>query len=331
VASNFALLSGARSSTGHPLMIGGPQIGYFYPTVPFEVDIESPHIHMRGLTAPSYPGYVFVGRGTDFAWTINVAPVAASATVSVPLCSNDTGYLVGTQCRPIQTINAGNLTNLNNLLASPQPVTFRQTEFGPINAVVDDTGTDVALVEQTPSAGHDALDMLGFRAVNYGETHGPTEFRHSMQQTPQAFNVGYIDSKHISAFLTCWCINPSDFTTPQSDPVSRVIPVSSLPATVDPPHGLITNWNETLQAPGGVFQPPANGQFRADWYQAFDARRVHTPASLVGAMNGQATRYSAPGYTSSFFDFFPPLGGARPKPIETTDRSTAIQIVMSFK
>ena len=34
------MVSGKRSSNGHPLFVGGPQIGYFYPGLTLEMDLH---------------------------------------------------------------------------------------------------------------------------------------------------------------------------------------------------------------------------------------------------------------------------------------------------
>ena len=39
-ASNFLLVGAKRSTTGHPLFVGGPQIGYIYPGLTLEADIS---------------------------------------------------------------------------------------------------------------------------------------------------------------------------------------------------------------------------------------------------------------------------------------------------
>jgi hypothetical protein len=66
-------VSGHRSGTGRPLLVGGPQLGYEYPGLTLEMDLSGPHIHVRGATAPPFPGYMLIGRGTDFAWTLTSA------------------------------------------------------------------------------------------------------------------------------------------------------------------------------------------------------------------------------------------------------------------
>ena len=38
------MVAGKRSATGHPLFVGGPQIGYFYPGLTLEMDLHGPGI-----------------------------------------------------------------------------------------------------------------------------------------------------------------------------------------------------------------------------------------------------------------------------------------------
>ena len=41
-ASNVLMVSGTRSATHHPIMVAGPQIGYSYPGLILEMDLERP-------------------------------------------------------------------------------------------------------------------------------------------------------------------------------------------------------------------------------------------------------------------------------------------------
>ena len=36
------MITGDESDTGDPLMVGGPQIGYFYPGFTYEIDMDAP-------------------------------------------------------------------------------------------------------------------------------------------------------------------------------------------------------------------------------------------------------------------------------------------------
>ena len=56
--SNALLVSGSRSETGNPLMVAGPQIGYFYPGLTLEMNLRGPGINVRGATSAPLPGYI---------------------------------------------------------------------------------------------------------------------------------------------------------------------------------------------------------------------------------------------------------------------------------
>ena len=67
------MATGRRSTSGRPLMVGGPQIGYFYPGLMLEMDLKGPGWQARGATAAPFPGYMLIGRGEDFAWSLTSA------------------------------------------------------------------------------------------------------------------------------------------------------------------------------------------------------------------------------------------------------------------
>lgn len=67
--SNHAIVDGERSSTGHPILIGGPQAGYFSPQILMDYELHSPTIHARGAGFPGLSTLVVMGRTQDYAWT----------------------------------------------------------------------------------------------------------------------------------------------------------------------------------------------------------------------------------------------------------------------
>jgi acyl-homoserine lactone acylase PvdQ len=72
-ASNFLIVGKQKSVDGHPLFVGGPQIGYFYPGLTLEADVSGPGFQARGATAPGFPGNILIGRGPDFVWSLTSA------------------------------------------------------------------------------------------------------------------------------------------------------------------------------------------------------------------------------------------------------------------
>ena len=92
-ASNALLVSGARSATHHPIMVAGPQIGYFYPGLTLEVDEQGPGISQRGVTSAPFPGYIFIGRSQDSGWSLTSAGLDQIDTYVETLCGHSTHQL----------------------------------------------------------------------------------------------------------------------------------------------------------------------------------------------------------------------------------------------
>jgi hypothetical protein len=55
-ASNELMVTGRHSTTGHPILVGGPQIDYFFPGLVLEMDMHAPHNNWRGATSAPIPG-----------------------------------------------------------------------------------------------------------------------------------------------------------------------------------------------------------------------------------------------------------------------------------
>lgn len=60
-------VSGKRTSTGAPMLVNGPQLGYTFPTELYEQEVHGGGYDVRGVTVPGVPT-VAIGYGTDIAW-----------------------------------------------------------------------------------------------------------------------------------------------------------------------------------------------------------------------------------------------------------------------
>ena len=81
-----------KSATGHPFFVAGPQVGYFYPQILYEVDVHGGGIDARGATFPGSAPYVELGRGPDYSWS---ATSSGSDNIDIfveELCGDDTHY-----------------------------------------------------------------------------------------------------------------------------------------------------------------------------------------------------------------------------------------------
>ena len=194
-ASNTLMIGRARSATGRPLMVGGPQIGYFYPGFTYEIDMHAPGLVWRGATSGPFPGYMLIGRGADFSTTLTSAGGDIIDQYAEKLCGGSaTMYRYKGRCLQMGTFNAGTLNG--------QPVSYPTTVHGPVIGYATVKGRRVAISRKRSSYGKDTLDQLFYRRLSNGQVHDPKSFFRAAALTPQTFNSFYIDNRHVAMFTS---------------------------------------------------------------------------------------------------------------------------------
>lgn len=292
-ASNALLVSGARSATHHPIMVAGPQIGYYYPGLTLEMDLNGPGIHERGVSAAPFPGYVFIGRSPDAGWSLTSAGLDQIDTYVETLCGGDKlHYVFRGKCRAMQRFDAGSLDS--------QEVVFYRTVHGPVIGYARVHGRPVALSRKRASYGKDALDLLFYHDLTDGVVHNVHQFFHAANLTPQTFNSFWVDDKDIGVFTSGLVpIRPSNV-----DPALPIdgrggeewrgdVSFKHHPQGINPPNGQIVNWNNRVQ----LGYEAADDRWALGALQRVDlllhnlgSGRKLTPARVVAAMNESATQ-----------------------------------------
>ena len=293
-ASNAVLVGKKRSATGHPFFVAGPQVGYFYPQVLYEVDAHGGGIDARGATFPGSGPYVELGRGEDYSWS---ATSSGSDIIDIfveTLCGDDTHYVFKGQCREMTTFNAGTVGFTND------PVVFHETVHGPVIGYATVHGQRVALSSQRSTRGREVASALGFADFNTNAVHDPRSFFESANKIDFTFNWVYADKDDIAMF--------SSGLLPRRDRrVDMGLPTNGNgnyewrgflsqrehPHGVTPRDGTITNWNnkpvagweaaDDNWAYGSIFREQLlNNALNRQW--------THTLGSTVAAMNRAATQ-----------------------------------------
>jgi acyl-homoserine lactone acylase PvdQ len=298
-ASNILMATRGRSTSRRPLMVGGPQIGYFYPGLTLEMDLKGPGWQTRGATSAPFPGYMLIGRGEDFAWSLTSAGLDIIDHYVETLCGGSKKkYVYRGRCRDMTFFDAGALG-----AGSDEPareVTFNRTVHGPVVGYATVNGREVAIARKRSSYGRDTVDQLLYRDLTRGKVRSVRSFFKAASQTPQTFNSFYIDHKNVAMYTSGRVpIRPRS--------IDSGLPVDGRgryewrgylssrrhPQGINPKNGLINNWNN--KPARGV--PAADDQFgygpigRVDLLNRGTARRKrHTLASLVGVMNAAATQ-----------------------------------------
>jgi acyl-homoserine lactone acylase PvdQ len=296
-ASNELIVSGARSATHHPIMVAGPQIGYFYPGFTTEIVMNGPGVHQRGVTSAPFPGYIFIGRSQNQAWTLTSAGLDQIDTYAETLCGHSVHrYLFDGKCRAMQFFDAGKLT----VGPKTTEVTFWGTVHGPVFGYARVHGRLVALTHKRASYGKDVLDLLFYYELAHGKVHNVHQFFRAANKTPQTFNSFYMDSKNIGVFTSGLVpIRPSnvDPDLPLNgtghEEWRGFVSFKNHPQGINPPSGEIINWNNRPEA--GYEAPDDNWSLGA--IQRVDllirnlgSGRDLTPARVVSAMNEAATQ-----------------------------------------
>jgi acyl-homoserine lactone acylase PvdQ len=304
-ASNELMVEANHSTTGHPLLVGGPQIGYDYPGLTYEIDMHAPGLDWRGATSAPFPGYLLIGRGADFATTLTSAGADDIDQYAETLCDHsDTKYVYKGRCRSMGSFDAGVLKGTPD-----QEVTFRTTVHGPVIGYATVNGRKVAISSKRASYGKDSLDLLFNRRLSDGQVDSPKSFFKAAALTPQTFNSFYIDSKHVAEYTSGLLPLRPKGVDPTLPTVGTgkyewqgFLPASKHIHGVDPTHtpvkGTMTNWNNVSAHGFGAADDAWGGNGSAARVNLlnYNLKRLANKhgkwslASVASAMNAAATQ-----------------------------------------
>lgn len=227
-SSNWMAVHGSNTASGHPIMVGGPQTGYFNPQLLWEVAVISREgspqdIAARGITTVNIP-YVVIGRGLDYVWTPTSAGSDFTDTRVSRMCNIDgsppsrddvdgdgfpdaDGYLVNGECiafyRRLDTWTATPTPASIALGGLPLPQTVNRrvlrTHYGPVFATATVNGEPVAISTQRSTflADVDAALPFGLMTTR-GVEMSADRFQKLFNSMTATFNWVYADDQDIA-------------------------------------------------------------------------------------------------------------------------------------
>ena len=250
--SNAVLVSAHRSKTGHPLMVAGPQLGYFYPEFFWEVDMEGGGVSVRGGSLAGIPN-VLIGRGPDYGWSFTSSQSDNVDTFAETLCGGDDHhYLYRGTCTAMTRVDAGTIV----AGGVSTPVSFWETNHGPVQGYGTVAGRRVALALERSTRGRELKAALDVYALSTGRMRSAQQFTHDLSRFEMSFNGFYVDSKHV-AFVSCGRLPIRALGVEPGFPAvgtgefdwQGFLAPGAHPQAVDPQGGAIVNWNNK-PAPG---------------------------------------------------------------------------------
>ena len=218
-ASNALLVSAARSTTGNPLQIGAPQVGYSVPQFFMDVDVHggtpAQRLDFRGGAVPGASLLAAIGRGVDYAWSLTTGSSDAVDVRAELLCDPDGGdptqdakhYVFRGACVAMETREETISWNLppSDLASAevPEPpgsetIEVDRTRHGPVFARGTVGGKPVAFARQRQFWKRELESVAGFAAWNSStETRSMADFFRAADRMTVSFNVFYADAKNI--------------------------------------------------------------------------------------------------------------------------------------
>jgi len=297
-ASNIMVVSGSHTTTGQPLMVGGPQIGYNYPGLTMEMDLHGPTINVRGATSAPFPGYMLIGRGAKYAWSLTSAGNDIIDTYAETLCGGSKyKYEFKGKCKPMQKIDGGTISKGGKTTK----VVFYKTVHGSVYGYAKSPGSSklVALAKRRSSYGKETNDLLFYQQMTYGRVKSAKEFVSAAAKTPQTFNSFYVSDKE-TAFITSGLFPVRPKGVNMDLPVdgrgkyewSGYLAASKHPYVINPATGYIVNWNNkpAKNFPAGDERWSENSLQRGQLLNNELARQdKQSLATMLSAANAAAT------------------------------------------
>lgn len=296
VASNALLIGAKRSATGHPILVAGPQVGYFFPEYFAEMELSGGGFDARGAVFPGVP-FVLIGRGTDFAWSATSSQADSRDLFVETLCDDDHTYLYRGLCEPMRRLVVGTLKAQGE---PDQPVSYYETAHGPVIGYATVGGKRVAIAAQRSTRGRELLSARAFYELNTGRVTSAKSFLKSMGAVEFSFNWFYVDQRDIAYFSSGRLPVRAAGTDPALPTQGSggfdwrgFVPFAGHAQGVNPASGVILNWNNKPAANVGA----ADSNFAYGSVQRVDllsaaisGRKKHTLASVTSAMNKAATQ-----------------------------------------
>lgn len=229
VMSNALLVDGAHSTTGRPIAVMGPQVGYFVPEILMEEDLHGPSYDVRGVSFPGTNFIVELGHGPDYAWSATSAGTDNVDQFAERLCNpngphplqdvdpHSTYYLYQGRCVPMYertdqevALPSPGSTNCSRGCL-PTVVTFHveRTVHGPVvgrtTALVDGVEVPVAIATQRTTFMHEADSVAGFAAFNDPrQLRDARDFLLAASRINYTFNWFYVDDRDIAYYQSGW-------------------------------------------------------------------------------------------------------------------------------
>ncbi|TMA32677.1 MAG: penicillin acylase family protein [Deltaproteobacteria bacterium] len=247
--SNWLTVTGRKAEGGAPILVGGPQVGYFAPQVLLELSLEGGGVSARGAVVPGTP-YVVLGHTPDYAFTAtaggsDLADVRVEKLCTPPGGAANSGTVFGSECRPllrrVDTWTSGTAT---------VTATIERSVHGPVvgRATVD--GEPVVVAVERSSFNREVESAGAFVQLDDDQALTPDAFRRIMATVNSTLNWLYVNGRDAAYFhsglypVRAGGVDPDmpSWGTGEWE-WQGFLPATAQPFEVNPRRGFATSWN----------------------------------------------------------------------------------------
>ncbi|MBW3595388.1 MAG: penicillin acylase family protein, partial [Actinobacteria bacterium] len=258
--SNALIVSRDESTTGNPLQIGAPQVGYATPSFFMEIDVHAPGIDFRGPAVPGASALIPLGRGRDYSWTLTTGYSDAVDTRAEKLCEpggkeptlESNHYKYKGECREMESREETFIvkpTAANPGMPDEETRTFYRTVHGPVFQRALVKGKPTAFVKERFFWKKEIDSIPQFARWNL-DVDDIDDFARAARKFTMSFNAFYADANNIGYWhvghypkrvkgqhpsLPTWGTGKWEWKGRRS--------FSRQPQIIDPDTGWIANWN----------------------------------------------------------------------------------------
>lgn len=268
--SNALVVDAQHSTSGRPIAVFGPQVGYFTPQILMEVDLHAPDFDVRGASFPGTAFLVELGRGRDYAWSATSASndiVDQRLEVLCPKPETDTDpkaryYIYNGVCTKMDYHDDSEpaISKAGGMTSCLPPCTlhhdvYRTHHVGADAVVIGFTktpdGTPVAISSQRSTYEHELDSAVGFlQWAHPSMTYDAQSWMTGASKIGYTFNWFYADNRDIAYYnsghdpIRQTDYNP-DFPTLGTGVAewTGFLDLNGHAHQINPPAGYLVSWN----------------------------------------------------------------------------------------
>lgn len=192
--SNYIVLGGERTATGRPLLIGGPQMGYWSPEIVMEAVVSTDSFEARGIAVPGLGPILIAGRTGEYAWTPTSGGTDATDVRAEKLCEPD-GSAPTRESR--HYVFQGECRAMERPAGAPATTAWR-TVHGPVLSWGTVEGKPVGFAHQRVDRMATPVSALGFYRMQTGKTKTAEQFVEASREITLSLNLGYANATEIA-------------------------------------------------------------------------------------------------------------------------------------